>query len=337
MLDWKKVKKLLNREKIGSPAIINCLRIAINMLKSDETIITIVKKNLVEEYAEKVVDIWKPYPNTKQRKTKNKIKKILPKALRVLSKNLASLKADTNKIPKINYDSVKPHFENWDKTYAKAEKKMRTKSLSYSNPYLTTSVGNSFRDGKKFQVSAKLASSIEGSWGSSIENILPIFNSKLIEVRAARFDYILGGTAYDVKSGPRVYNLGQVEEARAKRDRIRSIAQSPKFKDMVKVKDFKVAVIYGREGLADVMSDSKGLIIFGKDSWKELTGDEWNAYKLFLWVVKYKIKSPGSKWTEEDLKQAVEHFTRSFYGEDDTKLESALQDSEYQAISKLVN
>jgi len=93
--------------------------------------------------------------------------------------------------------------------------------------------------------------------------------------------------------------------------------------------------MYGRKEFAKPwMRDSDGMIIFGSDSWKKLTGDEWNSYKLFLWQIRYKFEKSKKGWSRKDLKDAVEHFVDSYYGNDVKKLRQALKNSEFKKLEK---
>lgn len=337
MLDWEKVKVFLKNQKIdNSKSLMSCLRIAVNMLNSENRLKNIVQQKLSEKYADEIVDIWKPIPTVKQMKTKKKVRNSLPKAFEAIGKNISTLKSVQLKAETFHYKSVKKSFETWDKSIKDSKKNMSGKAITFSNPFLTASIGSSYGDGKTFQLTAKISSSLEGKWGSWIQNILLTTNNNLVLVDAGRFDYVLGSVAYDVKSGPRVYNQGQVDEAGVKKGRIKKLSGMKEFRGLIKVNDFKVAVLYGREELADAMKNSGGLIIFGVESWKVLTGSENNAFKLFLWQIKYKAEQKGCKWTKSQLEEATEHFVRSFYGEDLKKLKACLDNAFYKEIKGML-
>jgi hypothetical protein len=149
----------------------------------------------------------------------------------------------------------------------------------------------SFSDGKKFQMGAKLASSIETGWGNWIEEIIPLFNRSIYEVHSGNYDYVLKQIAYDVKSGPNSMNNAQVESAKRKRNVIRRLYTEKGFENIIYVRDFKIALCYGKKSIARMfMRDDTGLIGFAAESWRELTGDEWNACRLFLWQLRYSIE-----------------------------------------------
>ena len=58
----------------------------------------------------------------------------------------------------------------------------------------------------------------------------------------------------------------------------------------------------------------EGGIVIGPDTWKELTGDEWNAFKFFIWQIRYGVEELNKKWSVADLQKAVKIFLKSFYG-----------------------
>lgn len=330
MLDWIKVKIFLKKNKFPTGVgFINCFKISIALLKKEENLIDIVNDGLEKSYTKAVLDIWRPQPTTKELVEKRKFEKILPDVFTKITPDLKKLQVKDTEFVPVSYKKLEPFFIKWDSTYKKALEATAKNAIPYSNPYLTIAVGESYKEGKKFQIGAKLGSSLEGSWGTWIEGVCACFNKKLIHVGAGRFDYILDDIAYDIKSGPRVLNLGQIDEIKDKRDNIKKVGNNSRFGKYVRVKDFKIAIVYGREELADVMKN-QDFIIFGKDTWKILTGDEWNAYKTFLWNVQYKMSQ--SKWTKEELKESVIQFINSFYGDDDKTLKLALAHNEYKQL-----
>jgi hypothetical protein len=212
---------------------------------------------------------------------------------------------------------------------------MEKEAIANSNPYLTISVKESYDRGIEFQIAAKLASSVETSWGCWIQKIIPMFNPSVVAVGAGGFDCVLHNTSYDIKSGPNVMNKDQVEEAKQKRATVRDLASLQQFKGLVAVNDFKVAISYGKKSIARMfMREPTGLIIFGAETWREITGDEWNAYQLFIWQLKHKIESHHDEWTKDGMTAAVEQFMNSFYDDPVGQLLRAQKSNEYLELQR---
>ena len=332
-MDTEKVKKLLKDNKIESSAgLVNCIKIAIEFLKKPENVLELKKMNSLDEYCSDVIKLWAPAPTQKQMKCVKKVTKELPRSLEIISKNVKSLKIVSSK-PAKKYDEFEGLFSEWKTTCDTAQKESKNK-LQFANPFVTVSVKDNYDDGLKFQDNAKFGSSIEGSWGTWIEKVFRKFNPKIITIGAGRMDVAINSSCFDIKSGPRVYNAGQVDEAKAKRKRIENMAKNSKYGKFVKIKKFQITVVYGQETLADAMKDQGDLILFGKDSWGELTGDEWNAFRFFMWQIKFSKKSISSSWKKEQIMPAVNEFVNSFYDGDSDILKKIKKDPDYLEIVK---
>jgi hypothetical protein len=330
VLNSDELNRRLRSQGLNPRRFRNPIQIAVCLLKSEGALVDIVKNGYAETYAKSVVNIWQP-----QDKTREYVLPLLPKIFQIIHNDIISLKINEHKRPDISYDTLRSHFKNLDKKIEDSKTKMEKEARLSSNPYLTISVDDSFKKGRRFQKEAKIASSVETKWGSWIEHILPKFNSSIKEVNAGGFDCVLSTTAYDIKSGPSVMNKGLVQGARKKREAIRSLCQDQFFGTLVNVNDFKVAISYGKESSASFsMKETGDLIIFGADAWRELTGDEWNAYKLFLWQLCYLINEKHNKWSTQELEDSVFQFLESFYNNDKDKQRHALGNPIYIELEK---
>jgi len=172
-----------------------------------------------------------------------------------------------------------------------------------------------------------------------IEEIIPLFNRSIYEVHAGNYDYVLKQIAYDVKSGPNSMNKAQVESAKRKRNVIRRLYTEKGFEDIIYVRDFKVALCYGKKSVARMfMKDDTGLITFAAESWRDLTGDEWNACRLFLWQLRYGIEVKNNPYDRSTIQAAISHFIEAFYeGVDfEGKLQTILQLEEFRELDSLL-
>jgi len=209
--------------------------------------------------------------------------------------------------------------------------------LKVANPLLTVGISNSYQKGLKIQHAAKYGSSVEAIWGKWIEKVIPLFNPEIIFVGVGGIDCILGNVCYDIKAGPQVFNKGQVEHNQKKRREFRN-STAGNLNDVICCNDYKIAVSYGREEIAiNFMKNSEGLIIFGPDTWKELTGDELNFYKVFLWTIRFVIEEQKSHgWTRAQLEKAVGEYVRINYGDNNRILKKLKEDGEYIKIKKML-
>lgn len=161
-----------------------------------------------------------------------------------------------------------------------------------------------------------------------------MFNSNISIIGAAGYDCILNNTAYDIKSGPNVMNKDQVEIAKIKRETIQNLSREKRLQTLLNVNDFKVAIAYGKSSIADMFMLNNGdLIIFGVDCWKELTGDESNIFRLFLWQLKYQILEKKGKWDKQIINECISQFIQTFYdNEIDQKLDLIVNMDEFREL-----
>jgi hypothetical protein len=306
--------------------------ISIYLLKSLTALSSLFKNMLLESYCNYVADIWLPNPQQKDREKKENVKSILPKILSLLYKERKQIfKPAVHSFQLANYTNLKHKFLDLEKSFQDTMEKDQSTYTIKSNPFITVSIGRSLDEGQRFQISAKIASSIETKWGNWVESIIPLFNKNVVKVGAGGFDVILNDTAYDIKSGPNVMNKGQVYDALAKRDKIRQMSLSPEFSKIVKVTDFKVATAYGKRSSAEIYmkSENSGLILFGADSWKTLTGDEWNAFRLFMWQLQHLIQTKKWKPDRDNIIKSMEIFFECSYDQYQEKFNESLQRPEY--------
>jgi len=331
MLDPITLKKL--RLTTGTK---NCLMMGFSFLKSEQDV-TNFNDKMLSEFSDTISDIWRPLPTASEKIKKDKVikelKTLLPKIRDDPSKYFID---DTINKTTSNYKNVQPLLKEWEQIITRAKKKIVDEGrLQRANPFLTVSVEKNLKSGNEYQINAKLASSLETSWGGWIENALIFFNSNLIPIHAGRIDFILDNVVYDVKSGPAVLNIRDVDGAKAKRKLIQGL-QKKSFGKFIKISDFKIGIIYGREEIAaGWMQNSEGMIIFGTDTWKILTGDPLNVYKFFIWQIQYGIEFLKKSWTIDDLKSALDQFLMSYYGNCDL-LDKLLEESECKNLKKLL-
>ena len=335
MIDLEQLKDNLDQKDIKlTKGLKTCLNVGINLLKTEQSI-SEFEKSWFDEFSQTVVDIWLPNPTDKEKVTKKETRKILPESFSIVKKDSDSILINKKNI-KSNptFENSKLLFKEWRKSVLVTRSKFEKGAIMLANPYLTISVEETLEQGSNFQKHAKIASSVETKWGNWGEKGLELFNNNLIPVHAGRIDFRLGETLYDVKSGPNVLNLRDVDGARLKQGKIRMLSQEKSFKDLIGINDFSVGIVYGREELAtkNWMRDTNGLIIFGIDTWKTLTGDEWNAYRFFIWNLRYNVEELKQTWSKDNLTKAVKMFVDSFYGENKSILEKALSDTEFKKI-----
>jgi len=335
MLDSKILKEKLSANDLKlTTGLKTCLKLGVNLLKAEKSIVEF-KNSWFDDLSQTVVDIWLPNPTDKEKKKKGDTRKILPKSFSILKQEFDSIfssEKTTHSEP--TYEKSKPLFDEWRESILETRNDFEEGAIAYANPYLTISVGETLAVGSEFQKHAKIASSLETKWGNWGEKGLELFNNSLIPVHAGRIDFRLGQVLYDVKSGPNVLNLRDVDGARLKQGKIRQLPNQKSFKNLIGVNDFSVGIVYGREGLSTKpwMCNTNGLIIFGVDTWRTLTGDEWNAYRFFVWNLRYNVEELKQAWSNDDLTRAIKMFVDSFYGENKSVLEKALSDAEFKKI-----
>lgn len=333
-MDFDALKEFLIRNGIiknynKDKAILSPILISYALLKSDSNMDNLIDKLLLDTYVDKVMEIWQPFPEDKRvyDLTSEKVKKAIPE----IQKKPINIQQET--LTPVNYVTVKKWFDDWNSKIIAKHKEFQKEFKTTSNPFFTASISDSYSTGEEFQKGAKTASSLETVWGNNIEDIFFYFNPNLITVKAGGFDYVLNGIAYDLKSGPQVMNGDQVKEANTKRQRIVSLYNNVTFNPLLSVKDFQVAIVYGRYEIANsFMKKEPGLIIYGKDTWRILSGDEANAFKFFLWQIKFKSET-NTSWNKLEFCNAVNDFSMSFYGENKIP-EQLLSLQEYQELEK---
>ena len=335
LLDSDLLKEKLSDNDIElTKGLKTCLNIGVNLLKTEKSI-SEFKDSWFDDFSQTAVDIWLPNPTEKEAEKKTSTRKILPESFTILKQESDSVFSD-KKIDRVKptYEKSKSLFDEWRKSLFATRKNFEKGAIAYANPYLTISVEETLEEGSEFQKHAKIASSLETKWGNWGEKGLELFNNKLIPVHAGRIDFRLGKILYDVKSGPNVLNLRDLDGARLKQGKIRELSKLKSFKNLIGVNDFSVGILYGREELAtkNWMQNTNGLIIFGVDTWRTLTGNEWNAYRFFIWNLRYNIEELKQTWSRDNLTQAVKMFVSSFYGENKSILKKALSDSEFKKI-----
>jgi hypothetical protein len=296
--------------------------------------------NLLEDFSHFIVDLWRPEPtNAEDKKTKQKIIEQFPLILNELIHNyrqehlaLQNEPATTQNIS----DKIIRHISNLDNKISDKKRQMETDWSEKANPFLTVIVEQNYHQGEIFQKAAKLGSSLETSWGTWIQSIFPIFNSQIKYVGAAGIDFILNHVAYDIKSGPNVLNLGDIEPNQNKRRIIQNIANNPKLAELIGVSDFQIATAYGTRDLSPAfMRDTGDLIIYGPDTWRVLTGNEYNAFYVFMEIIRYKINN-GGVWQNSDLENAVISFNRLFYNGNMNKLKILRETNDFFKVKQLI-
>jgi hypothetical protein len=335
MFDLEKLRDKLSDNDIKlTKELKTCLNVGVNLLKTEQSILEF-EKPWFDEFSQTIVDIWLPNPTDKEKKKKITTQEILPEAFLIVKKNI-DLIFINKKIPQLKptFENSKSLFDEWQKSVLVSKTDFEKDAIAYANPYLTISVEDTLEEGSDFQRHAKIASSLETKWGNWGEKGLELFNNNLIPIHSGRIDFRLGKILYDVKSGPNVLNLRDLDGARLKQGKIRSLSKEKSFKNLIGVNDFSIGIVYGREELAtkNWMRDTDGLIIFGVDTWKTLTGDEWNAYRFFIWSLRYNVEELKQTWSNDNLTKAVKMFIDSFYGENESILEKALSDTEFKKI-----
>jgi hypothetical protein len=304
--------------------------------------LSVISQNpeLKSEFSHFVVDLWRPEPTgAEDSKKKEKILELFPilmneeiEKYRKEPSNLISEPLTPYALP----NRLVEHISLLDKKIISKKEEMGKNWSEKANPFLTIIVEENFHQGEIFQKAAKLGSSLETSWGTWIQGIFPIFNPHMKFVGAAGIDFILNHVAYDIKSGPNILNLGDIEPNQNKRRIIQAIAKNPKFTGLIDVNDFQIATAYGTRDLSPgFMRDTGDLIIYGPDTWRVLTGNENNAFLVFIEIIRYKINN-GATWQIADLENAVMSFNNLFYNGNKNKFDVLKETNDYVKIKKLI-
>jgi len=312
-----KIKKLNKKGKTVevniSDGILNCLDMGILFLYNEEDVEKFTPEMLTD-FIEAIVDIWKPEGDEKAEQMKKETVPELEKILSGLQKNIKKYLMAETEVEEATYENVKPLFEEWQKYINK--KLYKNMDLKLANPFLTVSIAKTLGKGIAFQNSQKITRRAVTEWGGQFEGAFAIFNPKMKTLHAGRMDVKAYTTLYDIKSGPNVLQLGQVDGINKKISLIAELKKKS-FGKFIEITSYKVAIIYGRWELRNsyMKKIRDGGLVIGPDTWKELTGDDWNAFKLFIWQIRYGIVELNKKWVSADLKKAVKIFLNSFYGD----------------------
>jgi len=334
-VDIDALKAKLKEKNVRFGRLNNPLKLSMWFLKSEKSFKLIQNKKTLNAYVKFVVDTWKPDSKKIKEIEKKKLAiKTLPKIIEIAADNIKSIKITPPK-RKVSYQIVKPKVKELLESYRKKLKDPEL--LKAANPLLTVGIRNSYTKGLEIQKIAKYGSSIEGIWGKWIEEVIPLFNSQIIFVGSGDIDCILGNVCYDIKAGPRVFNKGQVEHSQKKRSSFKKAATG-NLRKIISCHDYKIAVSYGHEEIAmTFMKNSGGLIIFGPKTWKELTGDELNLYRVFLWTIRYVVEESNSHgWTKTQLDDAVDDYLKINYGNGNNILKKLQANKEYKKIKKML-
>ncbi len=325
---------------LGSRELKNPVKIFLALLKNDESLQTCAETKPIKfRIANVITDIWKPNPKrAKDIEQKKQVAKVFPRLIDLLYTQSHQETLNEYYPSKVSKQSIKEELSTilaeLASTFQNAREKMRKKWEETANPFLTAFIDDSWSEGTTFQIGAKTASSVETSWGNWIERAIYAFNPNLFYIAAGGMDFVKGTTAYDVKAGPQVMNKDQVEEVKTKNRVIKEAFENTLIGEVIGVSDFKVAISYGRREIAwPFMAAVPDLIVYGPETWDILTGDEWNAFELYLSCIEYKVEK-GASWTLEDLEKAVKSFVRSFYGDNPQKERHAFSHESYISLSK---
>jgi len=144
------LKGVLKKEELStSSAFLNCVKLSIQLLKSEKKLVTIVNKGYSKEYAKKIVEAWRPQPTAKQKKQQIRMQRELPEAFEVVSEKLSDVVKKKSNPPKLSYKEMISHFKAWDKICKTTFDKWEGETLHDTNPYFRVSVEASFKTGKR--------------------------------------------------------------------------------------------------------------------------------------------------------------------------------------------
>ena len=265
----------------------------------------------------------------------DRVEKVFPNIISLAEENEKYIKEEKKTIGVVKYENAKLIFREWEDFII--EKLRSDLNLDLANPFLTVSVKKNLKAGIDFQLAAKQTRLAVTDWGGIFEGAFAIFNPKVSTFHAGRMDIKLVSTLYDIKSGPNVLNLRDVDGVNKKIDLISKL-QNKSFGKFIEVTSYKVGIIYGRWELRNsyMKKIKEGGLVIWPDTWKELTGDEWNAFKFFIWQIRYGVEELNKKWSAADLQKAVKIFLNSFYG-DEELLAKAEKDPEFKILKKLIS
>lgn len=152
--------------------------------------------------------------------------------------------------------------------------KMADEAISTGNPFLFRSLFLSFNEAQTFAVGGKLNSSLETKYGNLFEKLMSAFGN-CRGIYNGGMDVAVGEESFDIKSGPNVMNLSQVNAFMLKQ---RLIDEGI----LPGIKSYKIALGYGLpKQLNSFMSSIKNEILTGRESWEKITGKRHSPEIVF--------------------------------------------------------
>ncbi|WP_347276817.1 MULTISPECIES: PmeII family type II restriction endonuclease [Cyanophyceae] len=143
------------------------------------------------------------------------------------------------------------------------------------NPFLFRSLFLKFKEAEEFAVGGKLNSSLETTYGNLFEKLMGEFEN-CQRIYDGGVDVVVGGDAFDIKSGPNVMNKSMVDAFSAKQVLIQDKKMLPD------ISTYKIALGYGKkEQLNQFMGKIEFEILTGRESWKKITGIEHSPEIVF--------------------------------------------------------
>ncbi len=148
-------------------------------------------------------------------------------------------------------------------------------AIKTGNPFLFRSLFLSFPEAKEFAVGGKLNSSLETRYGNLFEDLMIEFGN-CRGIFDGGVDVVVGGEAFDIKSGPAVMNKSMVDAFSAKQ---RLIQQQRLLPD---ISTYKIALGYGKkEKLNSFMKEIDTEILTGREAWTKITGVDYSPEIVF--------------------------------------------------------
>jgi hypothetical protein len=136
------------------------------------------------------------------------------------------------------------------------------------NPFLFRSLFLNFKEAEEFAVGGKLNSSLETKYGNLFEKLMGEFKN-CQGIYDGGVDVVIGGDAFDIKSGPNVMNKSMVDAFSAKQVLVQDKRILPD------ISTYRIALGYGKkEQLNSFMAKIESEILTGRESWTKITGRE---------------------------------------------------------------
>lgn len=149
------------------------------------------------------------------------------------------------------------------------------KAILTGNPFLFRSLFLNFKEAEEFAVGGKLNSSLETTYGNLFEKLMGEFEN-CQRIYDGGVDVVVGGEAFDIKSGPNVMNKSMVDAFSAKQVLIQDKKMLPD------ISTYKIALGYGKKDqLNSFMGRIESEILTGRESWKKITGIEHSPEIVF--------------------------------------------------------